>query len=162
MGQSLTGKPIKPTVIVIDGEGFRLDEGREFSVTYTGNTSTGIATASVSVDSQLYKATKKLTFTIKKAENGLVVKVKNMKAKKNKKTTFKVKKIFTVTGAFGKVIYKKTKGNKKISINSAGKVTVKRGLKKGKKYKVTVQITAAGDANHDAKTVTKAFKVAIK
>ena len=54
------------------------------------------------------------------------------------------------------------KGNKKIVINKkSGKVTVKKGLKKGK-YKVTVAVKATGNANYKAKTVKVAFTVKVK
>ena len=59
--------------------------------------------------------------------------------------------------------YVKKKGSKKITINrKTGKVTVKKGLKKGT-YKVKVKVRAAGNSNYKAsgwKTVT--FKVKIK
>ena len=55
--------------------------------------------------------------------------------------------------------YGKKSGNKKIIVSKAGKVTVKKGLKKGT-YKVKVNVTAAGDANHNA--VTKLATVIIR
>jgi len=71
-----------------------------------------------------------------------------------------VKKAFTVTKAQGKVTYKKISGNKKITINSAGKISLKKGLKKGT-YKLKVKVTAAGNTSYKAgaKTVTLAIKV---
>ena len=69
---------------------------------------------------------------------------------------------FTKKGQ-GTLTYKKVKGNKKISINKkTGKVTIKKGLKKGT-YKVKVKIKANGNANYLAsafKTVT--FKIKVK
>ena len=69
---------------------------------------------------------------------------------------------FTKKGQ-GTLTYKKVKGNKKITINKkTGKVTVKKGLKKGT-YKVKVKIKAKGNANYKAsafKTVT--FKIKVK
>ena len=52
--------------------------------------------------------------------------------------------------------------NKKITISlKTGKVTVKKGLKKGT-YSVTVKITAAGNSKYRKGSVTTAFKVKVK
>ena len=59
----------------------------------------------------------------------------------------------------GKVTYKKASGNGKITVNSAGKFTVKKGLKKGT-YKIKVEVTAAGNTTY--KAVTKTVTVTIK
>ena len=71
--------------------------------------------------------------------------------------------IKTTNKGQGRLSYKKASGNKKITINkTTGKVTVKKGLKKGT-YKMKVKVMAAGNADYKAsvwKTVT--FKVKIK
>lgn len=61
----------------------------------------------------------------------------------------------------GKVTFKKTKGNGKIAVGKAGKVTVKKNLKKGKTYKVKVKVAVAGNEYYKkaAKTVTLKVKV---
>ena len=59
----------------------------------------------------------------------------------------------------GPVTYSKASGNKKITISKAGKITVKKGLKKGK-YKLRVKVRAAG--NDDYKPLTKTVTVWIK
>ena len=69
-------------------------------------------------------------------------------------------KAFKVTTAKGKVTFKKAKGNKKIAVSKAGKVTVKKGLKKGT-YKVKVKVTAAGNANYKKATKTVTLKVKV-
>lgn len=61
----------------------------------------------------------------------------------------------------GKLSYKKTSGSSGISVNSkTGKITVKKGMKKGN-YKIKVQIKAAAKGNYKAgtKTVTVTVKV---
>ena len=61
----------------------------------------------------------------------------------------------------GKLSYKKTSGSSGISVNSkTGKITVKKGMKKGN-YKIKVQIKAAAKGNYTAgtKTVTVTVKV---
>ncbi|MBR2547619.1 MAG: hypothetical protein IKF07_05445 [Eubacterium sp.] len=97
----------------------------------------------------------------KKAESTLSAKGKTVKAKSNKVTKIKAKKAFTVKNAAGKVTYKKTKGNAKVKVSKAGKVTVKKGLKKGKTYKIKVKITDAGSDTvlGAAKTVTLKVKI---
>ena len=66
----------------------------------------------------------------------------------------------TVTKAKGTVTYKKVKGSKKIAIAKDGKVTVKKGIKKGT-YKVKVKVIAAGNANYKKRTRTVTFKVKV-
>ena len=71
-------------------------------------------------------------------------------------------KVVSVTGAQGRLSYKKLSGNKKISVSAkTGKVTVKKGLKKGT-YKVKLRVTAAGSANYMAVSKTVTFKVKVK
>ena len=81
-------------------------------------------------------------------------------AVKKKAQTVAAKNAFTVSKAQGKVTYKKTGGNKNITVSSAGKLTVKKGLKKGS-YPVKVKVTAAGSDNYKSasKTVTATVKV---
>ena len=67
----------------------------------------------------------------------------------------------TVNGAQGAVTYAKASGNKKILVASNGQVTFKKKLKKGT-YKVTVNVTAAGNANFNKVTKAVTFKVKVK
>lgn len=106
---------------------------------------------------------------LKKLANPMKAKGKTvkLKAKKLKKKAVKIsaKKAYKVTGAKGKVTYKKVKLNKKkyakkFKVNSSsGKITVKKGVKKGT-YKLTVKIKAAGDIHYSSKA--KNVKVTIK
>lgn len=62
----------------------------------------------------------------------------------------------------GKLSYKKTSGSSGISVNSkAGKITVKKGMKKGN-YKIKVQIKAAAKGNYKAGTKTVTIIVKVK
>lgn len=83
--------------------------------------------------------------------------------------TFKVKqlkkkaqtyKAIKVTNAKGKVTYKVTKKNKKLTFK-AGKLTVKKKTKKGT-YKITVAVTAAGNEKYYETTVKKTVTVKVK
>ena len=62
----------------------------------------------------------------------------------------------------GAISYKKASGNKKIIVNKKnGKITVKKGLKKGT-YKVKVKVTAAGNSSYKAATKTVTVTVKVK
>jgi hypothetical protein len=80
---------------------------------------------------------------------------------KKKSQGIAASKAFSVTRAQGKVSYKKASGNKKITVASSGKVTVKKGLGKGA-YKIKVKVTARGNANWKAKTETVTATVKVK
>jgi uncharacterized repeat protein (TIGR02543 family) len=109
------------------------------------------------------KVTSKKTNPIK-----VSVKTKTLKVKKLKKKAQKVKAI-TVKNAQGKVTYKLVKSGitkkirKLVKINSKGVITIKK-WKKAKKgtYKIKVKVTAAGNSDYNAKTVTKTVKIKVK
>lgn len=110
----------------------------------------------------------KVTFKIDKGNNPLKVKAKTANVKfsnlKKKTQILKVSSVVKFSNKCqGTLTYNKVSGDKKISINKkTGKVTIKKGLKKGT-YKVKVKIKAKGNANYLAsayKTVT--FKIKIK
>lgn len=94
-------------------------------------------------------------------KNSISVKTKTVTAKSKKKTTIAAKKAFRVK-TNGKVYYWKQSGNSKISISQKGKITVKKGLKKGKTYKVKVEVSTPGDANHLSATKTVTLKIKVK
>ena len=87
------------------------------------------------------------------------MKAATVKASK-KKISIPAKQVFTVTGAQGKVSYKKDSGAKALKISKTGKITVAKGTKKGT-YKMKVTVTASGDASfkEGSKTVTVKVKV---
>ena len=88
---------------------------------------------------------------ITKADNKVTV--KSTSVKKNAKVK--------ATAKFGKVTFKKVSGNKKIKVSKAGKVTVKKGLKKGT-YKVKVKAAVAATDNYAGASATKTIKVVVK
>ena len=90
--------------------------------------------------------------------SGKTANVKYSKLKKNNQTVSQ-SKAFNVSSAKGKVTYAKSSGNGKITVSSAGKITVKKGLKKGT-YKIKVKVKAAG--NDTYKSATKTVTVTIK
>ena len=91
----------------------------------------------------------------------MTVKAKAVTASAKKTKTFAKAKILTIKNAKGTVTFKKTKGDKKITINTkTGKLTVKKGLNK-KTYKVSVTVKSAGNKTYKAKSkkVTLTIKV---
>ena len=102
----------------------------------------------------------KPTLPVKKA-NTLTAKGRTVKAKNNKKTVIKTAKAFTVKNAKGAVTFKKSKGNKKITVAKNGKITVKKGLKKGT-YKIKVTVSAAGNNTYKKATKTVSVKIVVK
>ena len=100
-------------------------------------------------------------------QNTLAVKGKTATVKykklKKKAQSLNVSKVIKVTNkGQGTISYAKASGNKKITINKkTGKVTVKKGLKKGT-YKVRVKVRAAGAGIYNAsawKNVTIKIRV---
>ena len=100
-----------------------------------------------------------LTNTLK--ASGKTAKVSYSKLKKKNQTISRASAI-KVSGAIGKVTYTKTKGDKKITINKkTGKITVKKGLKKGT-YKLKVDVKAAGSGSYASATKNVTVKIKVK
>ena len=57
--------------------------------------------------------------------------------------------------------FEKITGNKKITVASNGKFTLKKGLKKGT-YKVKVRVVAAGNENYRSGSDIVVVKIAVK
>ena len=85
----------------------------------------------------------------------------SFKTLKKKNVSVAAKKAFTVKKAKGKVTYKKTAGSKKIIVSKAGKITVKKGLKKGK-YPIKVKVTPAWNKTYKAKSKTVKLTITVK
>ena len=58
-------------------------------------------------------------------------------------------------------VIQKAKFKKYFKVSKSGKITIKKGLKKGT-YKLKVNVTAAGNANYKPLTKTVTVKVKIK
>lgn len=123
-------------------------------------TETGIKKFECAICGNVYNET---IAKLPKKANTLTVKAKKPTVKftklKKKNQTIALKNVMTVSKAQGKVTFKKASGNKKITVAKNGKITVKKGLKKGT-YKIKVKVTAAGTAEY--KTATKTVTIAIK
>ncbi len=82
---------------------------------------------------------------------------KSFKAKKIKKK----KQSFNVAKASGKITVKKGKGSKKLKVAKNGKITAKKGLKKGT-YTVQVTINAAATSTYAAASTSATITVEVK
>ena len=158
-----TGKPIKPAVTVKDSNGKKLVKGTDYKVVYpTDPVKTGAYSAEIRLMGK-YSGIQYLLYSISMVKNPMTIKVtaKSVKAATVKKKNVTVKAI-TVSKAQGTVSYKKMSGNAKIKVNSkTGKLTVKKGLKKGI-YKVNVKVTAKGNGNYKSANVTKTVTIKVK
>lgn len=142
-----------------------LVNGTDFTVEFADNVNAGTARVIVTGRGD-FTGTTEATFTITKAANKItkVTASKKIKYAKLKKKTQTFKIAATVKGKAKKTFKLKTvpkKAKKYIKVSSAGKVTVRKGLKKGT-YKIKVQITAAATSNYKKTTATKTIKVIVK
>ena len=101
-----------------------------------------------------------------KLENPIKLKGKTVKVKaaalSKKAQTTTITKAIKITNAQGILSYKKKKGVKKVSIDkTTGKITIKKGLKKGK-YKIVVDVTAAGNRKYKPATKSVTFTLNVK
>ena len=162
------GKVQKPGIVSVMAGELRLPS-TEYALEYSDSQSKTVGKYSLTVTGRgNYSGSQTVTYSIAKAANTLKLKGKTatVKYKKLKKKNQKLAaaKVITFTNkGQGAKTYTKTKGNKKISINKkTGQVTVKKGLKKGK-YKVTVKVKAAGNANYKASAAKKVtFTIRVK
>ena len=167
--KSYTGKGITQTPVVRVGSR-KLKEGTDYTLSYKNNVKVGTATVTITGKGNYCDSISK-TFAItkgaQKAKNTLDVKGKTATIKysklKKKNQTLKVSKVIKTTDkGQGTVTYKKKSGNKKITINKkSGKITVKKGLKKGM-YKLKIKVTAAGNAKYESATKAVTIKVEVK
>ena len=113
-------------------------------------------------------ATVNVTVKITVAEVANTMKVSGRTVKVKAATVQKKDASVTVSNAYtfkdqgqGTKTYAKSSGNAKITVSKTGKITVKKGLKKGT-YTVKIKVKAAGDKNHKALTKAVAVKVVVK
>ena len=171
--KTYTGKPQTQDLSKIVMGETEFTEGVHYTVEYKNNTNVGTATVILQGKGALFGSLVK-SFTINKAANPLKVKAKTVKVKysslKNKNKKLAVTKVIKFTAkaddekqyalSSAKKDGKSFKKYFKVDASS-GKVTVKKGLKKGK-YKVKIKVMARGNDNYNAsswKTVTSKIKV---
>ena len=167
------GKEQKPTVTVKDGDTV-LKAETDYTVAYSGDCiNAGTYTITVTLKGN-YTGSAKAEFTINKAANPLKVKGKKVTLKlltiKKKTKKYKVSKTikFKKKGE-GNITYslssakkgKKNYKNKFMIDKKTGKLTVKKGLKKGA-YKVKVKVKAAGNSNYNSLSRTATINITVK
>ena len=147
------GKTQKPKVTVtVNGK--KLRNNKDYLVQSVSRKNPGKSTIYIAGIGK-YTGVVKKTFTVNKAAQKITVKGnKTVKAKtlKKKNQTFKL----TVKRK-GKAKVSYVTSNKKITVNSKGKVTLKKGLKKG-----TYTITIKTKATKYYKATSKKIKVKVK
>ena len=167
------GKAKMPSVTVTDSTGKTITSAN-YTVSYSGNTNAGTGHVIVTFMGDSYTGRKDVYFNINKATNSLKVKgkttsIKYSKLKNGKQTLSRAKVISITKKGQGKLSYtissakkNNTSFKKYFSINkSSGKLTVKKGLKRGT-YKVKIKVKAKGNSNYKAskaKAVTFTLKV---
>ncbi len=150
----------KPVVKTIGGK--QLISGTDYTINWSNAQSKNVGTYKLTITGKgRYSGTIEATYKIVKAVNPLQLKAKAVTVKYtelNKKAqTLNISKVLiTKKKGQGTITYKQVTKNKNITINKkTGKITLKKGLKKGK-YKVKIKVTAAGNNNYkkSAKNVT--------
>lgn len=174
VSKTYTGKPIKQSLGTITYTKPYMpkivySEGTDYTVVYKNNTNAGTASVTLTGQGRFIGSVTK-TFKINKAANLMTVQNKTVKVKesklKKKKQVIKCSESMGICTAVGKLQFKLEKVNKKkfkkyfkVNANN-GKITIKKGLKKGT-YKLKINVTAAGNANYLAasRQVTVTIKV---
>ena len=163
-----TGGKLTPDVTVtLDGNTV---DSKYYDVSFENNINVGTGKVIV-VGKNGYYGKALGTFTIEKASQTIksvqplkkTYKASKKTKKLAKKKTFRLEAVSTGDSKVSVTFAKANKaGGKKIKISKTGKVTVKKGLKKGT-YKVKVKMNKAGNQNYNAaKTVSKTLKITIK
>ena len=178
------GKVQRPKVVSVGG--MTLKSGTDCTIKWSNDSPKDAGTYTVTVTGKgVYKGTAKASFRIAKASNPFKAKAKKVKIKfrklRKKARTIKRAKAVKLTSVMGKVTYKKvsvskirkTKSGKKtvkagkktaakFKVNKkTGKITLKKGIKKGT-YKLKVKVTAAGNNNYKAGTRTITVRIKVK
>lgn len=158
-----TGKAIKPAVKSVKVGGVVLKAGTDYTVSYSDNIKVG-KSAKVKVTGKgNYTGSATKAFSIVKAANPMKVKTAQKAVAYSKvKSKAQTVKPIAVSKAKGTVSYKKMGGSKQLTVNAkTGKVTVKKGTKKGL-YTAKVTVTAKGDSCYKKLSKTVTFKVRVK
>ena len=170
------GKEKKPQVVsarLINGDPVN---SRMYKVTYVNKDNRMVSpvnpgTYYVLLQGTGIYGTGRKAFTINKVSNSMTAQGKTVKIKasklKKKKQVIKPTKSLRICNAVGDLKFKLAGVNKKkfkkyFKVNAKnGNITVKKGLKKGK-YKLKIDITAAGNANYLAGTKSITVTVRVK
>ena len=101
--------------------------------------------------------------TVKKRINPITVKAKTLTVKAKKTSAVSKTRAFVIKNAKGTLSFKKISGVEGVAINKkTGRITVKKGLKKGRTYKLKVKVTDAGNKVYMQKSCTVIVKIKVK
>ena len=104
----------------------------------------------------------KKTNTLSVAAKKLIVKKATRHGKLRRNLRFSRGKVFVMSGGEGSVVFKKGRAaGGKIVLSKKGRLTLKKGLKKGT-YKVKVTVSASGSTSVESTTVTTKLTVRLK
>ena len=160
--QVYSGKALRPKPTVTLGK-IRLTENVDYTLEYFNNINVGTGVIAITGLGN-YEGVKVCTFIIRKAPNALSVKAKKKTVKLSAvKKKAQVVAPLKVTGANGAVAYRKVANGSapQLKVNKkTGKVTVKKGTKKGT-YVIKIKVTASGNANHLSASKVVKVKVAV-
>ena len=160
-----TGNELKPTATVkakVNGKTKTLKAGTDYSISYKNNKNVGTATVTIKGKGN-YSGTQTPTFQITKATQT----VQTVTPKSGATKTIAQGKSFTIKATASKeqgtAQFKKVSGNSKLTITSAGKVTAKKGLVKGRTYILKYKVRIKATRNYNTtKYVTRTVKIKIK
>ncbi len=151
-------------VVTLVVNGVTLTQGTDFTVTGDGASVTTPGTYDITITGTGdYEGEIASSFTMNKATRTTVkikttYKTKKAKTFKKKAKTYKIK-VTKVQGLAKNytISYKVTKGSKYVKVNKNGKITIKKGAKKGT-YKIKVSISATPCYKAYTKTITLKIK----
>lgn len=99
---------------------------------------------------------------VAKKANPMTVTVNRIYGKAKHTVTVPRNKAFNIKNAKGTLSFKKISGSKRFTINKkTGDIRIEQHLKKGKKYFMVVQVTAAGNRNYKSKSVKVELRIKI-
>ena len=178
------GKVQRPEVVSVGG--MTLKSGTDCTIKWSNDSPKDAGTYTVTVTGNgIYKGTANASFSISKASSPFKAKARRVKTKyrklRKKARTIKRTKAIKLTSAMGKVTYKKVSVSKvrktrsgkkavkagkktagKFRINAkTGKITLKKGIKKGT-YKLKVNVEDAGNNNYNTRTQTVTITVIVR
>ena len=161
------GKTTKVSASVTNGTGqprYTTSNSKVATVNAVTGVVTGKSQGTAYIKATNNGASDSVKITVIRRANTLKASAKKLTVKvKAKKTVFKRSKAFRISGAKGKLTFKKKSGIKLVSINKkTGKITVKKGLKKGKTYTIKFNVRAAGDRTYKAKSKNVRVKIKVK
>ena len=161
--QTYNVKIQRQTTLEVKLYGQILQKDTDYTVGYSSLTTAGTITMTIKGIGK-YTGTVKKTFVRAKAKNPLTVKAANKTVYYSKvKKSAQVVKPITVTNKVGTLKYTKMSGSStKLLLNTTtGKVTVKKGTKKGK-YKISIKVYASGNANYNSNYGVRTVYVTVK